>query len=177
MTITGNFAHAPNLNFDLNVALFNDMIDNIDICNYYDPPELTHKLNFSETSNLSILHINIRSLQKHINNLQEFLSNSNFFPDIIAITETRIKDQTAINIDVTGYKYFFFKSFNNAGGVGMFINDTLNCRVLNRFHVGLSSGENIWLNVITKDSKSYIVSVLHQHPFSTDVANFIDQLN
>ena len=89
MTNSGNFGHAPNLNFYLNAALFNDMIN---ICNYYDPPHLTHELNFSETSNLSILHINIRSLQKHINNLQEFLSNSNFFPGRIAITETRIKD-------------------------------------------------------------------------------------
>ena len=93
------------------------------------------------------------------------------------ITETRIKDQPAINIDITGYKFFFVKSFNNAGGVGVYINDTLNCRVLNRFHVDLPSCENIWLNVITKDSKSYIVGVLYRHPFSTDVANFIDQLN
>ena len=31
--------------------------------------------------------------------------------------------------------------------------------------------------MITKDSKSYIVGVLYRHPFSTDVANFIDQLN
>ena len=88
MTNTGNFGHAPNLNFDLNVALFNDMIVSINIGKYYDPPDLTLEQNFSKTSNLSILHINIRSLQKHINNLQKFLSNSNFFPDIIAITET-----------------------------------------------------------------------------------------
>ena len=177
MTNTGSFGHAPNLNFDLNAALFNDMIDNINICNFYDPPELTHELNFFETSNLCISHINIHSMQKHINNLPEFLSNSSFFPDIMAITETRIKDQPAINIDIPGYKFFFVKSFNNAGGVGVYINDTLNCRVLNRFHVDLPSCENIWLNVITKDSKSYIVGVLYRHPFSTDVANFIDQLN
>ena len=177
MTNTDSFGHAPNLNFDLNAALFYDMIDNINICNYYDPHELTHELNFSETSNLSILRINIRSLQKHINNLQEFLSNSSFFPDIIAITETRIKDQPAINIDIPGYKFFFVISFNNAGGVGVYINDTLNCRVLNRFLVDLPSCENIWLNVIMKNCKSYIVGVLYRHPFSTDVANFIDQLN
>ena len=59
----------------------------------------------------------------------------------------------------------------------MYINDTLNCKVFNRFHVDLPSCENIWLNVITKDSKSYIVGVLYRHPFSTDIANFIDQLN
>ena len=84
MTNTDNFGHAPNLNFDLNAAIFNDMFDNINVCNYYDPPDLTHEQNFSETSKFSILHINIRSLQKHINNLEEFLSKSNFFPDVIA---------------------------------------------------------------------------------------------
>ena len=50
-------------------------------------------------------------------------------------------------------------------------------RVLNKFQVDLPSCENIKLNVITKDSKSYIARVLYQHPFSIDVANFIDQLN
>ena len=176
MTNTGNFGHSPNLNFDLNAALFNDMINNINICNYYDSPDLTHELSFSKTCNLSLLHINIRSLQKHIIDLQEFLSNSSFFPDIITITETRIKDQPAINIDIPSYN-FFVKSLNNAGGVGVYINDTLNCRVLNRFHVDAPSCENIWLAVITKDSKSYRVGALYRHPFSIDVANFIGQLN
>ena len=93
-------------NITVKSALFNDTFDNINVCNYYDPPDLTHELNFFETSNLSILHINIRSLQKHINNLQKILSYSNFFPDIIAITETPIKDQPAINIDISGYNFF-----------------------------------------------------------------------
>ena len=57
MTNTGNFGHAPDLNFALNDALFNEMIDKIIICNYYDLPDLTHELNFSKTSNFSILHI------------------------------------------------------------------------------------------------------------------------
>ena len=91
------------------------------------------------------------------------------------LQQTRLRG--AINIDIPGYKFFFVKSFNNAGGLDVYINDTLNCRVLNRFHVDLPSCENIWLNVITKDNKSYIVGVLYRHPFSTDVANFIDQLN
>ena len=30
--------------------------------------------------------------------------------------------------------------------------------------------------MITKDIKTYIVGVLYRHPFSIDVANFIDQL-
>ena len=87
------------LNFDLNAAVFNDIIDNINTCNYYDSPDLTHELYFSKT-----LHIHVRSLQKHINGLQEFVSNLNF-PDKIAITETRIKDQLALNIDVPKYKF------------------------------------------------------------------------
>ena len=72
MTNTGNFGHAPNLNFDFNAALFNNMIDNINICNYHNPTDLTHEQNFSETSSFSILHVNFRSPQKHtsINNLQ-----------------------------------------------------------------------------------------------------------
>ena len=104
--MTNNFAYASNLNFDLNSAASNDMIDNINICNYNDPLNLTHELNFCKSKNCSILYINLRSLQKHINILQEFLSSSNFFPDIIAIAKTRIKDQPALNNDVSSYKFF-----------------------------------------------------------------------
>ena len=31
--------------------------------------------------------------------------------------------------------------------------------------------------MITKGSKCYMVGVLYRHPFSTDIMNFIDQLN
>ena len=79
MTNTGNFGYAPIFNFDLNAALFNDMIDNINICNYYDPSDLIHELKSSETSNLSILHINIRSLQKHIKTHKNFYQIQTFF--------------------------------------------------------------------------------------------------
>ena len=40
------------------------------------------------------------------------------------------------------------------------INDTLNCGVINKFHVDLQSCKNILLNVITKDSKFYLVGAV-----------------
>ena len=81
MTNTGNFAYAPILNFDLNAAIFIDIIVNINISNYCEPPDLTHELNtrISKTSSLSILHINIRSLQKHINSYKNFYHIRTFF--------------------------------------------------------------------------------------------------
>ena len=101
-----------------------------------------------------ILHVNIRSLQKHIDHLQELLSNLNFLPDIIAITETRIKDEPVLNMNISDYKFSFVKSFNNAGGIGVYIHNSLNCTVSDKFHIALPLSENMWLNVIAKDSKS-----------------------
>ena len=146
------FAHGFDPNFDLSNAVFTDMVDKANCCDYYDPLNLSHKLNFSATNNLSILHVNIRSLQKHIHDLQEQLSNLNFLPDIIVITETRIKYEPVLNINIRSYKFSFVKSFNNAGGIGVYIHNSLNCTVSDKFHIALSSRENMWLNVKAKDS-------------------------
>ena len=153
------------------------MVDNVNCCDYYDPLNLSHKLNFSGTNNLSILHVNIRSPQKHIDDLQELLSTLNFLPDIIAITETRIKYEPVLNINISGYKFFFVKSFNNAGCIGVYIHNSLNCTVSDKFHIALPSCENMWLNLKAKDSKCCVVGILYRHPFSTDVVNFIELLN
>ena len=82
-----------------------------------------------------------------------------------------------LNINIPGYKLSFVKTFNKAGGIDVYIYNSLNCTVSHKFHIALPSCENMWLNVKAKDSKSYVVGILYRHPFSTEVVNFMEQQN
>ena len=54
----------------------------------------------------SMIHINIASLSKHIEELRSLLSVLNCPFDIIGITEKRIHDETPpVNIDIEGYEF------------------------------------------------------------------------
>ena len=52
-----------------------------------------------------MLHINIRSLQKILNNLNhELLQTLPYSPDILLLSETKIKLSPLTNVNLTGYQ-------------------------------------------------------------------------
>ena len=59
----------------------------------------------------------MRSRQKHFDAFQEFLVLQPNLPDIICISETRIKDHGFLNINIPGYSFIDDESHTNAGRV------------------------------------------------------------
>ena len=72
-------------------------------CNYYDVPEFV-ECEFNSYSNLSILHLNIHSIQLHIDELRNLLSMLNHSFDIIALSESKLKNDPVTNINIDGYQ-------------------------------------------------------------------------
>ena len=107
----------------LNDNLFSDLSNNVSNCNYYDLPDLS--LKFSSSSGLLVLHVNIRSLQKHFDDLHELIAQSNLTPDIIAITETRKIINPSTNVNIPGYRFHHINPLTNAGGVRIYIRDNI----------------------------------------------------
>ena len=65
-------------------------------------------------------------------------------PDIIGLSETRIKDEPLINIDLPGYRFVHVDSLSNAGEVAALVSNNLkyvniNINFLNPKLYGLSS--------------------------------------
>ena len=68
-----------------------DLISPIN-CNYFDYEEFD-KAKFSSSKSFSILHLNIHSIQKHIDSLRTLLlmlESDNFQFDIVAISESML---------------------------------------------------------------------------------------
>ena len=69
-------------------------------CNYYNIEEFT-KANFNSSKSFSILHLNIHSIKKHIEELRITLNLLNFKFDIIALSESKILKGTQPIIDIS----------------------------------------------------------------------------
>ena len=73
-----------------------------------------------------IMHFNVRSLQKNVDHLSQYLLKLKVRPQIIAVTETKlIKDQCHINVNLPGYNFIHCDTSTRAGGVGFYIEDGL----------------------------------------------------
>ena len=57
-------------------------------------------------SNFIIMHINIRSIHANIEKLDELLTSCNVSPDVIALSETKLKQQQTFNMTLEGYNLF-----------------------------------------------------------------------
>ena len=73
-------------------------------CNYFSSEEFT-KSKFDESKSFSVLHLNIHSVQKHIEEFKILLSILDHKFDVIAITESKLqKGKTPIvDISIEGY--------------------------------------------------------------------------
>ena len=71
-------------------------------------------------NDLFVVHINIRSLQKHYESLNEFLNSFDKTPDIICISETRLKQGPLINVNLPGFHLLHNDSPTNARGFAVY---------------------------------------------------------
>ena len=141
-------------------------------CNYYDTISLNSQiLNRSITNDLFFIHLNIRSLQKNIDKLTHYISQFHKLPDIIAITKTKLRNDTIYNnIDIAKYNYIHADSLTKEGGVGFYIKNSLSYTVKPEYDLNLNFVENIWIQVDT-DKNSILIGVIYRHP-----VNIVNQL-
>ena len=113
-----NFAH--NMNEDP---------DNTSNCKYYDTHDLQN-LNIEtnrKKSSLSLFHLNISSLPKHIDDLENLLASCKIDFDVIAISESRLnKDNISThNLNLQNYSFDYCPTESTAGGTALYIRNTL----------------------------------------------------
>ena len=105
------------------------------------------------------MHLNIRSLNKNINDLHIFISTLSFKPDVISLFEAHV-DQPLQNIDIEGYNLVHVKlKYGQAGGVAVYTNVRLHFAQMNSFP--LHGSESIWLKVQHQnDSKTFVIGTI-----------------
>ena len=122
---------------------------------------------YENTEDCFIPHINIQSLNKHLDKLEKPLVQLGKTPDIIAISETKLKANFSFLLE--GHNFIQKDLKSNAGGVGMFIKN-IAYSIDQTFDLNEKGCEEIWTKIkIDKNEK--IIGVIYRHP-SYRISNF-----
>ena len=79
---------------------------NNDIINEYITINNCNKIHYkTDEYNLTIIHINIRSLKHNFENVIEFLSTLTIKPHIVCLSETWLNNINNYNLNMSNYKH------------------------------------------------------------------------
>ena len=125
-------------------------------------------LNTSD-KDLSLLHINIRSLSLHLDELVSTLATLKKNFDVIGVSETwnSFEDPIKSNVDIPGYSYFACQSYSQNGGVALYMKSGLTLIPRADLCKDSKDFESVWVEVENKDSKNYLFCFAYRHPSST----------
>lgn len=157
---TSNTSHE---NDDITMEIINQLHGHSDlnrISNYYDIN--TYNKLHQNTNNLSILHINSRSLPKNFDNITAFLNSLIPPPNILAITETWLSDLNKNYFQLSGYHtYHLVRHTRSRGGVSVFISNNIQSMQINELTI---VNDNIEINTtrITINSATYILCTIYR---------------
>ena len=143
-------------------------------CKYYSPSTFTQLISSKDASksSLSFCHTNIRSLRKNLENFQtHILSELNFHFSLLAVTETRINNENLdFNPSIPNYNFEFVPTPLSAGGVGMYIDDNLQYKVIEK--TTNEAFQALWLEIEFKTKSNVICGVVYRQHNSAD--RFLD---
>ena len=96
-------------------SLLNDLNTGLDDSKYCSQAEANI---INKKCKFSLLCMNIRSLNANFDKLNELLTNYDILPDIIAISETKLKLSQVYNAKLSGYHFCHKGTTTRWGGVG-----------------------------------------------------------
>ena len=151
-----------------------DYVELFGTCEYVDSQN-HNWLNNKKIGDLFLIHFNLRSLQKNIDKLCDYLAGFKNQPEIVAISETKLREgYINRNIELEGYTFFHSDSKTQAGGVGIYIKNSLQYSINQCTKICLTKTEHLWVDIST-NQRSVTVGVVNRHP--DDSATAIDKFN
>ena len=141
-----------------------DFVTNTISSKYYSPIEL-RQTKFNR-KHLSMAHLNIASLQLHIEELKSLLVILDKPLDIIAITETRLHHQEVPKIDITipGYDFYHTDTYTSKGGAGIYVKSTFECTVNKELSVSIENVcESMFIELKNKRNKNILIGSIYRH--------------
>ena len=164
--------------------LINDLTNTIDNTDeiasfqYYDINELnnlTRKYKYEQHEIMSFLHMDISSLPFPFDELYALLSELNHSPDIIAISETRLKSstQSIVKINLQNYCVEHTPTESSNDGTLLYIKNDISYKLRNDLKIYKPKKlESLFIEIISKTPKNTIFGCIYkQHTLSISEFN------
>ena len=87
--------------------------------------------------------------------LHDILSTVKTTPDIIAVSESKINENTSANLNIPGYTFVNINSKTQAGGVGLFISNDLEFSRRSDLDISGDGIESCWIELAHTAQKKY----------------------
>ena len=138
--------------------------------NYCDINEF-NSIKIDKPSSFGIIHMNIASMNKHIDDLSLILSLLTHKIDVIGISEHKIQKssvKSSANIKIPGYHEFVFRPTETShGGAGFYLKDYIN--YVERTDLDFSSVgdfETSFIEIKFPKKKNLVIGCIYRHPTS-----------
>ena len=134
-----------------------DFISDTILSKYYSPFEF--KIKKINKKSFSMIHLNISSLQLHIDELRTLLQILDHPFDVIAITETGLTNQeTLIDVSITGCDFYHTITKTQKGGAAIYIKDSYECNVINSYTTSIEIVcESVFIEIKNEKKKNLLV--------------------
>ena len=142
---------------------------------YYTPLEFNNTFSHNP-DNISLLHINSRSLNRNVEYFENLLhSLNNFGFSVIGISETWLHENSPNMFNLPNYKFIREdRKGRRGGGVALYIAQNLNFKI--RSDIKLAQAESLFIEIDNSILKNVIIGLIYRPPDSNlDV--FYDELD
>ena len=161
--------------FDISDDEIDEFEDTVN-CKYYSADDF-RKEKFSNSSSFSVLHLNIHSIERHIDELQVVLDQLKFKFDVMCFSESKIMEgvvpKTSINLD--GYQDPIGMPTNaTKGGVLIYVRDGISFVQRDDLNIQKEKElESCFVEIQNTNQQNSIVGVVYRHP-TMEQSEFID---
>ena len=146
--------------------LFKESLTDLDT-KYFFPETLPDYFQRTTNKNFSILHLNIRSLQKHFDVFKSFLSHLNFIFKVICLSKTWLHDaKHAASLNLSNnYQMVNLHQQNGweGGGACVFIHESIDFKERKDLSISKNDSEVLLSKLLTKQKISFLVQFIG-HP-------------
>ena len=140
---------------------------------YISPSEAQE--GFDCCNKLSVLNVNIRSINANFHKLEILLNQMKFSPAIICLSETWLNEKKPFLYSLRGYDFYSRPGCNRAGGTAMFIKSELDHKIINNLELKLSRCEDLWAEITLSENNKITIGSIYRHP-SYDFNQFQNKL-
>lgn len=154
---------------DPDMHFFNNICNN---CKYYNDNDI---LFLNKPENMSIIHLNCRSLYANFEQLKEFLNNLDLKFGLIALSETWINANKFGNFELDAYQMFKQnREHKLGGGVALYVHKDYKVRLIDNMTMAIDHMfECVTVEIIFEKRKNIQVSCVYRAP-GANIEPFIE---
>ena len=121
----------------------------------------------------------MRSLSKNISLLEDILLTVKKTPNVIAISETKLNDNSRQNVNIPGYTFLNTNSKTAAGGVGLYVSEDLEFVRRRDLDLCMDGVECCWIELSRKRQEylDWLFFATTSGPYTESALPFLDLLD